>query len=171
VILLLARQAPVSIALLPSQRRDLGNLLLAFVMVWAYLSFSQFLIIWSENLPEETPWYLNRIRGGWQWIAFALIIFEFAVPFLLLLSRDTKTNEKRLVFVALLVLSLRIVDIYWWVEAAYTGPMSFYWLVDIAALAAIGGAWVSCFTRQLKRSALIPFADPYLAEYLPEVAG
>jgi hypothetical protein len=171
VLLLLARQMAISTTILPSQRRDLGNLLLAFVMVWAYLSFSQFLIIWSENLPEETPWYFNRIRGGWQWIAIALIIFEFAVPFLLLLSRDTKTDSKRLTGVALLVLVLQFVNIYWWIEAAYAGGISFYWLVDIAALIAIGGIWIACFVWQLKRRALIPMADPYLAEYLPEVAG
>jgi hypothetical protein len=171
VLLLLARQGPLLKTLLPSQRRDLGNLLLAFVMVWAYLSFSQFLIIWSENLPEETTWYFNRIRGGWQWIAVVLIIFEFTVPFLLLLSRDTKTDSKRLMGVALLVLALRFVDIYWWVEAAYKGGMSFYWLMDVAAFAAIGGLWVWCFTWQLRRAALIPLADPYLPEYLPEVAG
>ena len=152
VILLLARQVPLSKTLLPSQRRDLGNLLLAFVMFWAYLSFSQFMIIWSENLPEETPWYFDRVRGGWQWIAIALIIFEFTVPFLLLLSRDTKTAPQRLAGVALLVLTLRSVDIYWWVEAAYVGPMSFYWLIDLAALAAIGGVWVWCFIWQLQRS-------------------
>jgi Ni/Fe-hydrogenase subunit HybB-like protein len=125
VLLALSRQAPLSKTLLPSQRRDLGNLLLAFVMLWAYLSFSQFLIIWSENLPEETTWYFNRTRGGWQWIAVALIIFEFAVPFLLLLSRDTKTSERRLMGVAALALAQRFVDVYWWVEAAYEGPMSF----------------------------------------------
>jgi hypothetical protein len=171
VVLLLARQGPLSKTILPSQRRDMGNLLLAFVMFWAYLSFSQFLIIWSENMPEETVWYFNRIRGGWQWIAIALLIFEFAVPFLLLLSRDTKTSLQRLTGVALLVLALRFVDIYWWVEASYVEPMSFYWLIDLAAIAAIGGVWVWCFLWQLQRHSLIPFADPYIAEYLPEVAA
>ncbi|HEX4413089.1 MAG TPA: hypothetical protein VH107_05630 [Lacipirellulaceae bacterium] len=171
VILLLAGAAPISKTLLPSQRRDIGNLLLAFVMFWAYLSFSQFIIIWSENLPEETTWYFYRIRGGWQWIAIVLIIFQFTVPFLLLLSRDTKTSFRRLRGVALLVLALRAVDIYWWVEASFAGPVSFYWLLDLAAVAAIGGVWIWCFIWQLQRSSLIPFADPYIAEYLPEVAA
>src|SRR5260370_33742409 len=87
----------------PTQRRDLGNLLLAFVMMWAYLSFSQFLLIWSENLPEEIPWYLRRTRGGWQWLAFLLIVLQFAPPFVLLLSREIKRNPQRLAARPLLV--------------------------------------------------------------------
>ncbi|HEY2828202.1 MAG TPA: hypothetical protein VGJ04_11440 [Pirellulales bacterium] len=170
VAMLLADYLPLAGVIHSQQRRDLGNLLLAFIMVWAYLSFSQFLIIWAENLPEEIPWYLHRIQGGWQWIAIALVLFQFAAPFLLLLLRDVKENSLRLVGIALLALAMRFVDLYWWVEAAFPGGMSFYWLLDLAALAALGGIWMWLFIWQLKRQSLLPTSDPYLAEYLPEVA-
>jgi len=148
----------------------LGNLLLAFVMMWAYLSFSQFMIIWSEDLPEETTWYLNRTRGGWQWIALALVVLQFTLPFLLLLSRDAKMNPRSLTRIAALVLVMRFIDMVWWVEAAYAEPVSLYLMIDVAALLAIGGIWMWFFARRLGRSPLLPVADPYLTEYLPEVA-
>ena len=131
-------------------------------MIWAYLSFSQFMIIWSENLPEETPWYLNRIHGGWQWIALALVLLQFAVPFLLLLSREAKMNARSLTWIAALVLAMRFIDVVWWVEAAYGEPVSLYLLMDVAALLAIGGIWTWFFARRLRRNPLLPIADPYL---------
>jgi hypothetical protein len=169
-LLLAANQPPLEAAILPGQRRDLGNLLLAFVMIWAYLSFSQFMIIWSEDLPEEIPWYLNRIRGGWQWIALALVLLQFTVPFLLLLSREAKMNARSLTWIAALVLAMRFIDVVWWVEAAYGEPVSLYLLMDLAALLAIGGIWTWFFARRLRQNPLLPIADPYLTEYLPEVA-
>jgi hypothetical protein len=171
VFMSLSDRPPFVHVLTAQQRRDLGNLLLTFVMLWAYLSFSQFMIIWSENLPEETTWYLHRLRGGWQFLALLLIVFEFALPFLLLLARETKTRGNRLEIVACLVLVLRFVDIYWWVEAAYLEPMWFYWILDLAAFAAIGGAWTWLFVWQIQRASLVPVADPYLSEYLPELVG
>ncbi len=169
-LLVAAGQRPLESVVLPDQRRDMGNLLLAFVMIWAYLSFSQFMIIWSEDLPEETPWYLNRLRGGWQWIALALVLMQFAVPFLLLLWREAKMNARSLTWIAALVLAMRFIDIVWWVEAAYGEPVSMYSLADVAALLAIGGIWIWLFARRLRRSPLLPVADPFLTEYLPEVA-
>ncbi len=114
---------------------------------------------------------MHRLRGGWQYLALLLVVFEFALPFLLLLARETKTRGHRLAAVACLVLALRFVDIYWWVEAAYPESMSFYWILDLAAFAAIGGLWTWLFVWQIQRASLIPLADPYLTEYLPEVAG
>jgi hypothetical protein len=169
-LLVVTNCSPLEGTILPDQRRDMGNLLLAFVMIWAYLSFSQFMIIWSEDLPEEIPWYLNRIRGGWQWVALALVVLQFAVPFLLLLSREAKMNARSLVWIAALVLVMRFVDMVWWVEAAYAEPVSLYLLVDVAALLAIGGIWIWFFARRLRRSPLLPVADPFLTEYLPEAA-
>ena len=170
-LLWLSDRSPLTRTVLPAERRDLGNLMLAFVMLWAYMSFSQFLIIWSENLPEETPWYLHRLRGGWEWLALALIVLQFALPFLLLLSRERKQSAGSLTKIALLILAMRFVDIFWWVQAAFSEPVSFYWLLDLAALAAIGGIWVWCFARQLQSHALLPTADPYLHDYLPEVSA
>ena len=143
----------------PTQRRDLGNLLLAFVMMWAYLSFSQFLIIWSENLPEEIPWYLKRTRGGWQWLALILVVFQFSLPFVLLLSREIKTQPRRLAAVALLVLGMRYLDVFWWIEPAFPGGMYFYVLVDIAALVGLGGIWIWYFLGQLGKLPLLPLQE------------
>ena len=84
----------------PDRLHDLGNLMLAFTMLWAYMSFSQYLIIWSGNLPEEIPWYLRRTRGGWQWVALALIVFHFFLPFFVLLFRENKRQSRLLVRVA-----------------------------------------------------------------------
>src|SRR5262249_10517203 len=118
----------------PDHLHDLGNLLLAFVMLWAYLSFSQFLIIWSGNLPDEIDWYLNRLNHGWQWVAAALLVFHFFVPFFLLLSRFRKRRVRSLTTIALLVLFMRIVDTFWLVTPAFYGQhFTVHWL-DIFAL-------------------------------------
>src|SRR5205823_4398645 len=124
-------QPPFEKLLGPTQRRDLGNLLLAFVMMWAYLSFSQFLLIWSENLPEEIPWYLKRTRGGWLWLALLLVVFQFSLPFLLLLSREIKQDPRRLAVVALLVLVMRYLDVFWWIEPAFSEGVHFYVFEDL----------------------------------------
>ncbi len=146
----------------PTQRRDLGNLLLAFVMMWAYLSFSQFLLIWSESLPEEIPWYLRRTRGGWQWLAFLLIVFQFALPFVLLLSREIKENPRRMAAVALLVLAMRYLDLFWWIEPAFEDGVSIYILVHVAAMVGLGGIWIWYFLNQLAKRPLMPLHDPQL---------
>jgi hypothetical protein len=143
-----------------TQRRDLGNLLLAFVMMWAYLSFSQFLLIWSENLPEEIPWYLKRTRGGWLWLALLLVVFQFSLPFLLLLSREIKQDPRRLAAVALLVLVMRYLDVFWWIEPAFSDGVSIYVLVDLAALVGLGGIWVWHFLNQLGKLPLLPLHEP-----------
>ena len=100
VVALLADTPPLSQVISPAHFHDLGNLLLAFVMVWAYMAISQFLIIWSANLPEEITWYLQRMRGGWEWLGLALILFYFTLPFLLLLSRGIKQRAQLLAWVA-----------------------------------------------------------------------
>jgi hypothetical protein len=170
VLMCISAEPPPTVSVTSEQRRDLGSLLLAFVMVWAYLSFSQFMIIWSENLPEEIPWYVNRTRGGWQFVALSLVAFQFALPFLLLLMREAKTDARTLRRIAAVVLATCFIDLIWWVEAAYAQPVSLYVLVDVAALAAVGGIWTWLFARRLRNNPLLPVADPYLAEYLPEVA-
>ena len=109
----LREYAPYDRILGPDQLHDYGKLMLAFTMVWAYFSFSQWLIIWAGNLPEEITWYLDRIHGGWQTVALALVFLQFSLPFLLLLSRELKRDARKLVPVALLVLVMRYVDLYW----------------------------------------------------------
>jgi hypothetical protein len=167
VFLLFSDQPPFAGAIRPAHMRDFGSLLLAFVMFWAYMSFSQFLLIWVGNLPEETPWYLLRSRGGWQFIAGLIALFHFAVPFMLLLLRDIKEHRRRLLVVAVGLLIMRFIDLFWWIEPAlnHRGDY-FYWLLDIAAWTAVGGLCVWWFTGQLRSRPLLPWNDPYLAEAL-----
>jgi hypothetical protein len=145
---------------------DLGNLLLALVMFWAYLNFCQFLLIWAENLAEEIPWYAHRIGGGWEWVAFALLLFQFALPFVLLLSRDTKRNSRPLSAVAAAILFMHWLDILWMVAPSfYPARFHLHWL-DIAAPVGIGGLWLAAFMGYLKARSLLPLHDPRFAELL-----
>jgi hypothetical protein len=128
---------------------DLGNLLLAFVMLWTYMAFSQLLLIWSGNLPEEITWYLRRTVGGWQWIGLALAIGYFALPFCLLLSRDMKRNPARLRLVAFLVVGMSVIDHFWLIAPAFSpGHLFVHWL-DVAACVSVGSLWLGVFLRQL----------------------
>jgi hypothetical protein len=140
--------------------------MLAFVMLWAYFSFSQFLIIWSANLPEEIPWYLDRMSHGWEWFSILLIVGQFFLPFFLLLSRDLKRTAGRVAIVGGLVLVMRYVDFYWNVMPAlhHETPMP-HW-TNLAALVGVGGIWVSLFAAQYKSSPVLPIGDPYLPEAL-----
>ena len=147
---------------------DLGKLMLAFVMVWAYFNFSQYLIIWSGNLPEETQWYITRSEGTWGIIGGVLIFFHFAFPFLMLLSRDLKRDAKWLALIALFILVMRLVDLYYIIGPAPMiktggGELSFHisWM-DFVSLAAVGGIWLWWFFGELLKRPLIPENDPYL---------
>lgn len=141
---------------------DYGNLLLTFTMLWAYLSFSQFLIIWAGNLQEEIPWYVSRAQRGWAFVALLLVILHFAVPFLLLLSRTVKRNTRTLGAVAAGLVVLSVVDLFWLLTPAFdkVGP-AFHW-TDWAALLGIGGIWFWRYTAQLQGKTLIPVNDPRL---------
>jgi hypothetical protein len=166
VAVLLSRTEPMARVIQPAHLHDLGKLLLAFVMLWAYFSFSQYLIVWSANLPEEIPWYLRRLSGGWQYVGLALIVGHFALPYVLLLSRDLKRQGHRLILVAALVVVMRIVDLFWQI-----GPMhgeeglSLHWM-DAVAPIALGGIWIALFLWQLGTRPLLPLGEPYLAEAL-----
>lgn len=136
----------------PEVTRDLGNLLLTFVMIWAYVSFSQFFLIWSGNLPEEIEWYLHRLQGGWGALAVALVVLHFAVPFLLLLSRQIKRHAPALGAVAVGLFAMHCVNVFWLVAPAFhPGTFRVHWL-DVAAPTAIGGIWLSVFARSLRAS-------------------
>ena len=162
----LSGRRPMSEAVTPAHFHDLGKLTLAFVMLWAYLSFSQFLIIWSGNLPEETPYYLKRLVGGWQYFQLALILFHFALPFFLLLSRSRKRSGARLVRVACLILLMRFVDLYMQIiPAGHHSELHVSWM-DLAAPIGIGGLWLAAFLRQLESRPVLPVRDPHFAEAL-----
>jgi hypothetical protein len=167
VFLLLSNRPPFAGSIHPSHMRDFGSLLLAFVMFWAYMSFSQFLLVWVGNLKEEIPWYLLRARGGWEYVIIFIAVFHFAVPFLLLMLRDIKEHRLRLLAVALGLLIMRFIDLFWWIEPSLNhGGQYFYWLLDISAWIALGGACVWWFTGTLQSRSLLPVNDPYLEEAL-----
>ncbi len=166
IIVLLSSRPPMSDFITGRHLRDLGTLLFAFIMLWAYFNFSQFLLIWAGNLPEEIPYYLVRMNGPWMWIGLFLVIFHFAVPFLLLLSRDLKRNAKRIRAVAIWVFCMRLVDLFWIAGPAYdNGAFHIHWL-DLAAPIGLGGVWISAFFWQLKQRPLFPLHDPNLEEAL-----
>jgi hypothetical protein len=160
----LSDREPLRRLLTPRTLNDLGNLMLAFVMLWAYLSFSQFLIIWSANLKEEVPWYLARQRGPWGAVAVALIVLHFALPFVLLLARRVKRDPALLGAVALGILVMRLVDVFWLVVPAYPAA-TVHWL-DLVAPLAVGGVWLATFLWQLRDRPLVPLNDPSVEEAL-----
>jgi hypothetical protein len=169
-IVLLARlagEAPFKAALSPVTVHDLGKLLLAFTMLWGYVNFSQFLIVWSGNVSEETPFYLNRMQGGWNVLGVLLIVFHFALPFALLLSRSLKRNPRALARVASLMLVMQLVDLYWLIgpDLAAHGhgpvPLRAHWM-DVAAVVGLGGLWLWLFARQLRGAPLLPQGEPEL---------
>jgi hypothetical protein len=170
----LSGREPMSRVYQPKHFYDLGKLLLAAVMVWAYFSFSQLLIIWSGNLPEEIPWYLERFRGQWRWMGVALILLNFSLPFLLLLSRDLKHNRRRLMAVAWLLIAMRFVDLIWLIAPEFEGAeearrfgLSVASYVNYAAAAiGVGGLWLGWFFYQLRQRAMVPYNDPQLPEVL-----
>jgi hypothetical protein len=142
---------------------DLGKLLLAFTMLWAYLNFSQFLIIWSGNLPEEIPWYIERMRGGWGVVALALVVGHFAFPFVLLLSQDIKKSPW-LSRIAIFILLMRLVDTIWLVGPTFAHEgFPIHWM-DVAVPAGLVGIWLFVFARYLQSRALMPLNDPYMKE-------
>ena len=146
---------------------DLGNFLLAAVLFWTYIAFTQFLIVWSGNLPEETPFYIARSLGpdrswhqGWQPVAVVLAWLHFLVPFLLLLARHTKRSPRWLVGIACLLLVMRLVDLTWLVMPAFSPDrFSLHWLNFVAPLA-VGGLWLAAFTWRLSARANLPVDDP-----------
>jgi hypothetical protein len=174
----LSAREPMSGVYQPKHFHDLGKLLLAAVMVWAYFSFSQLLIIWSGNLPEEIPWYLERFEKGtqWRWLGVALILLHFVLPFLLLLSRDLKHNRRRLMAVAWLLIAMRFVDLLWLItpeflgghgaQAASHGLSIASYINYAAAVIGVGGLWLGWFFYQLRQRALVPYNDPQLREVL-----
>lgn len=164
----LQKRPPFSRFLSTAHFHDLGNLMFAFVMLWAYVNFSQYLIIWSGNLAEETPWYLHRSGQGWQTLALGLIVFHFCVPFLLLLSRKTKRSAHVLAAVAMLLMMMRFVDLYWFIGPAFhRDGLAVHWM-DFVTPIALGGLWLAWFIRQLKGRPLVSLQDVNLAHMLEE---
>jgi hypothetical protein len=159
LVIVLSRRSPLKDYVTKQHLHDLGNMMFAFMVLWAYLSFSQFLIIWAGNLPEEIPWYLRRLKGGWGWVALTLVVFHFATPFVLLLMRGIKRQADRLLKVCLLMIAIRLVDVYWVVEPSfYNQQLRLHWM-DFVTPVAVGGLWLAAFFWQLKSRPLVPLRD------------
>jgi hypothetical protein len=164
VIAVLSSVGPAAAPVLkPRHFHDLGKLLLAFTMLWAYMNFSQFLIIWSGNLPEEIPWYIERFRGGWGVVAIALVIGHFGLPFLLLLSEDLK-KSRWLARLAIFILVMRLVDIIWLISPSFEHHgFPIHW-TNVVIPAGLVGVWLFLFARRLRSRTLMPLNDPFYKE-------
>jgi hypothetical protein len=157
---LLAQYKPMRSILKPQNLKDYGNLMLTFVMLWAYFSFSQWLITWSSNLPEEIRWYMPRLHHGWEYVGFVLVLFHFAVPFALLLSRDFKLNPRTLLGLAVGLLVMRWLDLLWMIEPNFNRESFHISWLDFTVPIAIGSFWITFFLWNLRRRPLVPLHDP-----------
>lgn len=167
----LARRQPMASLFEDKHFHDYGKLLLAFVMLWAYLSFSQLLLIWSGNLPEEIPFYLARLEGGWVAMSVLLLLGQFVIPFVILLSAQIKRRKRTLAKIALWLLAMRWLDYTWnvvptleYLHGKDDTLLASLW-IDLALLVGIGGLWIWGFLRALEKHPLLPVHDPFLGEY------
>ena len=159
----LSRSKPMSQVVTTERFHDFGKLMLAFVMLWAYFNVSQLLIIWSANLPEEIPWYIERLRGPWMPWSWLVLLGHFVLPFMLLLSRDVKRHSAVLARVAYFVLLMRLVDFIWTVGPVFRHDTTFHWL-DFTIVVAFAAPWLFMFYRNLGDRSLVPANDPYFKE-------
>ncbi|HZP23263.1 MAG TPA: hypothetical protein VFB04_07440 [Terriglobales bacterium] len=170
MLTVLTRYRPFDRIIKPMQFHDIGKLTLAFVMLFAYFSFSQWLIIWSGNLPDEISWYLQRIRGAFGWIIIGIILLHFALPFALLLSRDRKRAGRRLIPIAILLMVMRLVDIYWYTIPNFRDARLFsIWY--LAAPIGLGGLWLYAFFFNFRKRPLLPLYETQMPNFLHQGAG
>ncbi len=163
VMVVLSRDGmPLADVIKPIHLHDLGKLLFAFNFLWGYLSFSQWIITYSGNLPDEIIWYHHRIRGGWEIVAYLVIFAHFIIPFAILLSRDLKRNGRRLIIMAGWLFIMRIVDVYWLVDPAWHREEFFLSWADIAAPIGFVGLFVVLFVWQYRKNSLLPDGEPEL---------
>jgi len=170
MLIWLSEHRPLSQVVRPAQFQDLGSFLLTFIMLWAYMEFSQWLIIWGGNLTDEIPWYIRRMEGVWGHVALLLIILCFAFPFFLLLFRDVKRRKRSLFIVAVLVILMRLVDMYWMVLPAFGGGSIRLTWMDVALPVGMSGMWFAYFLYQLGRMPLLPAHDPRMEEIIEQAA-
>src|ERR1700736_3516982 len=165
---ILFNYGPMSEMLKPDFVHDHGKWMLAFTMVWAYFNFSQWLIIWAGNLPAEITFYLKRLSGGWGLIGLTLVLFLFAIPFGILLSRPFKRDIHRLAWLAAWLLLMRYLDLFWIIEPNFSNTLRFT-VADVIVPVAIGGIWLAYFFRNLAALPLLPAYDPDAHEVLEPV--
>jgi hypothetical protein len=164
MLMLLAQTPPLSGIIQRRHFHDVGKLLLCFVMLWAYFSFSQLLIIWSGNQPEEISFYRSRLYGDWGVVAVIVLIFHFFTPFFLLLSANLKRNASQLTGVAFLLVFMRLVDLFWTTRPSFPDAPAYPSWVDLAVALTLIGFWLAFFARNLKSLPLLPLGDPKLEE-------
>lgn len=167
---ILVNYKPMSDWLRPDFVQDHGKWMLTFLMLWAYFSFSQLLIIWAGNLPDEITWYFRRFRGGWPAVGLILIFFHFVVPFVFLLSRSFKRNVRKLVWLAMWLMIMRWVDLLWIIEPNFSATVSVTW-ADIVVPIAMGGIWMWFYFRNLNSMPLLSVNDPDAHEVLESAHG
>jgi hypothetical protein len=165
----LRQREPFGRLVRPPNLIDLGNLMLTFVLLWAYVSFAQFMLIWAANIREEVTWYVARERPGWLGVALVLIGAHFVLPFALLLHRPLKRNPRALAAIALLVLAMRLLDCFWLVVPGIPEAAGFHWLY-LTTPVAIGGLWAAAFLWRLRGVPLVPGNEP-LVEHAMTVHG
>jgi hypothetical protein len=176
--ILLSRYEPMKTFLRVTEQHDLGKLALAFVMLNIYLCFAEFLIIWSGNVPDEIPWYLNRIHGGWWYICSLDFICHWLIPFSLLLSRDLKRNKTKMIWLTCFMLLARCIDMFWLIEPNFADAAGNLHITNnigilayITVPVAVIGIWVAYYLTQLTTRPLINLNDPHVEEMLePEHA-
>jgi len=167
VVVLLSRTEPLHGVIKKRHLHDLGKWLFAFNMLWAYFAFSQLLIIWSGNQPEEITFYRSRLNGQWGVVAVIVLLFSFAIPFLLLLSKDVKKTAGAVSKVAVWMIFMRLVDLYWMTKPEFTARALPTWL-DVVVPVALIGLWLGVFAWNLKQRPLLPLGDPNLSEVLAQ---
>jgi len=167
---ILVKYKPMSDWLKPDFVQDHGKWMLTFIMVWAYFTFSQWLIIWAGNLPEEITWYIRRLNGGWGFVGLWLVVFHFAVPFVILLSRPFKRDIRRMVWLATWLLLMRYLDLFWNIEPNFSARLSVTW-ADVVMPVAMGGLWLWFFFRNLNAMPLLPVHDVDAKEVLEPAHG
>ncbi len=173
----LSKWEPVKTAFTFKRQHDLGKLLFAFVIFWTYIELYQFIIYWHANLPEEITWYMNRQVGGFNGLSWLLFMSQFAIPFLVLLSRSTKQNRKQLFYIAFFLMFMRVVDIYWMIAPSINMPVSRelypvatkamsgapFHLLDVIGVVSFGALWFGLFLRNFRQRPLLPVNDPYFS--------
>lgn len=163
VVVMVSRVEPFSHLVQKRHLHDLGKLLFAFNMLWAYFGFSQLLIIWAGNQPEEISFFKSRLYGGWGVVAVMVLVLHFFIPFFALLSRDAKRNQAVLPKIAMWLIAMRCLDIFWLTRPEFTSrALPTLW--DFATVLALGGIWLWFFAKQLKERPLLPLGEPKLAE-------
>lgn len=161
----MGKRSPLKGVITGQQYHDIGNMMFAFTVLWTYMSFSQFIIIWSANLPEETNWYLIRGTPGWLTVSWILFACNFVIPFLIMLIANNKRNPDRLKWIALWVISVRTIDLYWQIGPTFrANAIDLHWL-DAATFIGIGGLWLAIFFALLKRRPLLIKHDPRFSAF------